>query len=135
MSGASFALQQALFTALSADSDVQSLLSARLFDAVPREAVFPYAVIGDDAETNWNTATEAGSEHIAAIDVWSRGGGHKESKAIADAIRTALDDANLAPTGQTLVGIRYQGAEFARQPDGETYRATLHFRAVLEPSS
>jgi hypothetical protein len=132
---ASLALQQAIFAALSADAGVTALIGARLFDAVPREAAFPYAVIGDDAETNWSTATEDGSEHIAAIDVWSRGGGHKESKLIADAIRSALDGAALSPTGQVLTGIRYQGADFARLDDGETYRATLHFRAVMEPAA
>ncbi|HEY1630631.1 MAG TPA: DUF3168 domain-containing protein [Rhizomicrobium sp.] len=130
---ASFALQQALYAALSVDSVVQSLIAGRLFDAVPRDCAFPYAVIGADSETNWNTATEGGSAHIAAVDIWSRAGGFKETKLIADAIRSALDDAALAPPGQTLIGIRYQGADYGRETDGETYRATLHFRAVLEP--
>jgi len=130
---ASFALQQALYAALSADGAVQSLIGDRLFDAVPRASAFPYAVIGADSETNWSTATDDGSEHIAAVDIWSRGGGFKETKLIADVVRSALDDASLAPPGQTLIGIRYQGADYARETDGETYRATLHFRAVLEP--
>lgn len=134
MSAASFALQQAMFAALSSDTGVQSVLGdpPRLYDSVPRDAAFPYAVIGDDAETAWNTATDDGSEHHAALDIWSRGGGHKENKTIADALRAVLDEAALTPAGHTLVGIRYEGAEFARQDDGETYRATLHFRAVLE---
>jgi Protein of unknown function (DUF3168) len=135
MSASSWALQQAIFSALSASSDLQALIGTRLFDEVPRESAFPYAVIGDDVETNYDTATEAGSQHIADVDIWSRGGGHKESKSIADVVRTTLDGAALSPSGQTLVGIRYQGADFVRQTDGETYRATLHFRAVMEPSS
>jgi hypothetical protein len=133
MSASSWALQQAIFAALAASSDLQALIGTRLFDEVPRESVFPYAVIGDDAETNGDTSTESGSVHIADVDIWSRGGGHKESKAIADVVRATLDGAALSPSGQTLVGIRYQGADFARQTDGETYRATLHFRAVMEP--
>ncbi|HEY1836726.1 MAG TPA: DUF3168 domain-containing protein [Rhizomicrobium sp.] len=133
MTGASFSLQTAIFSALSADAMLQSLIGARLYDAVPQAPTFPYAVIGDDAETNWDTATESGSEHIVTIDAWSQGGGHKESKAIADAVRAVLDGASLAPSGQTLIDIRYQGAAFTRADDGETYRATLKFRAVLEP--
>jgi hypothetical protein len=133
MTGASFSLQAAIFSALSADAALQSLIGSRLYDAVPQPATFPYAVIGDDTESNWDTATEQGSEHIVSVDAWSQGGGHKESKTIADAVRAVLDGASLAPSGQTLIDIRYQGAEFARQPDGETYRATLKFRAVLEP--
>lgn len=135
MSASSWALQQAIFAALSASSDLQALIGTRLFDAVPRESAFPYAVIGDDAETNGDTATESGSVHIADVEIWSRGGGHKESKAVADVVRATLDGASLSPSGQTLVGIRYQGTDFARQTDGETYRATLHFRAVMEPGS
>jgi hypothetical protein len=135
MTGASFSLQAAIFSALSADTALQSLIGARLYDDVPRDAVFPYAVIGDDAESNWDTATEQGSEHIVTVDAWSQGGGHKESKTIADAVRAVLDGALLAPSGQTLIDIRYQGAAFARADDGETYRATLKFRAVLEPQT
>jgi hypothetical protein len=135
MTNASFSLQAAIFSALSADTTLQSLIDTRLYDDVPRDAAFPYAVVGDDTESNWDTATEQGSEHIVSVDVWSQGGGHKESKAIADAVRAVLDGASLSPSGQTLIDIRYQGAAFTRADDGETYRATLKFRAVLEPNS
>ena len=69
MTSASFSLQAAIFAALSADFTLQSLIGARLYDSVPQAPVFPYAVLGDDAETNWNTATEQGSEHIVTVDV------------------------------------------------------------------
>jgi hypothetical protein len=134
MTSASFSLQAAIFSALSSDATLQALIGAALYDAVPRAAAFPYAVVGDDMESNWDTATEQGSQHIVSVDVWSQGGGHKESKTIADAVRAVLDGAALTLAGQTLIDIRYQGAEFARATDGETYRATLKFRAVLEPN-
>lgn len=105
----------------------------RAYDAVPRDAVFPYAAIGDGSETDWSTSTETGSEHILAVHVWSRAGGHKECKEIAEAIRLALDNASLTVTGQTLIDILYLDTDFARQADGETYRASLRFRAVTEP--
>lgn len=132
MTGASISLQAAIFTALSGDTTLQSLIAARLYDDVPRNPVFPYAVLGDDAETNWDTATDSGSEHIVTVDVWSQGGGHKECKTIANAVRAALDGVALSPEDRHLVGIRYQGAAFTRSDDGETYRATLRFRAVME---
>ena len=74
MSDANWALQQALFAELSANSDVQAALGdpPRLYDAVPRDAVFPYAVLGDGQENDASTATEQGSEHILAIHIWSR---------------------------------------------------------------
>jgi hypothetical protein len=133
MSSASWALQSAVFAALSADVTVQSLLSARIFDAVPRDAGFPYAVLGDGKETNWDTATEKGSEHELSITVWSRNGGHKEAKSVADAIRFVLNGATLSLSGHALVDLRFLDCEHARDSDGETYSATLRFRAVTEP--
>jgi hypothetical protein len=131
---ASFALQSAVFAALSGDATMQSLIDTRLYDAVPRNPVFPYVVLGDDKETNAGTATEEGSEHIFTIAAWSRHGGHAESKSIADAIRFRLNNATLSLDGHALVDLRFLDCEYARDSDGHTYSATLRFRAVTEPT-
>ena len=137
MSSASWALQQAIFAELSASTDLQALIGdpLRIYDAVPREAAFPYVVVGDDQVNDWSTATEGGSEHLLAIHVWSRNGGCKEAKLIADVVREGLDGASLALTGQTLIDILYQGEETVRETDGETFHATVRFRAVTEPDA
>jgi hypothetical protein len=134
MSDADWALQQAIFAELSASSDVQAVLGdpPRLYDAVPREAQFPYAVIGDGTENDASTATEMGSEHLLAIEIWSRSGGHREAKGIARAIRGALDGAALILPGFALIDLAFKTADYIRQPDGQTWRATLRFRAVTE---
>jgi hypothetical protein len=136
MSSASWALQSAIFAALSADETVQSLLGIppRIFDAVPRGAAFPYAVLGDGTETNWDTATEEGSEHEFPVAVWSRNGGHKEAKSVADAIRFVLNGTTLSLSGHALLDLRFLDCAYARDTDGETYSATLRFRAVTEPT-
>jgi hypothetical protein len=133
MSGASWALQSSVFAALSADATVQSLLSTRIFDTVPRDVAFPYAVLGEGKETNWDTATDEGSEHEFVVTVWSRNGGHKEAKSVADAIRFVLNGATLSLSGHSLVDLRFLDSEYARDTDGETYSASLRFRAVTEP--
>lgn len=136
MTNASFALQSAVFAALSADDTLQSLLGTppRLYDAVPLNPVFPYAVLGDGRETSAGTATEEGSEHEFTVTVWSQGGGHQESKSIADAIRFRLNNATLSLDGHALVDLRFVDCDYARESDGETYSATLRFRAVTEPN-
>lgn len=136
MSSASWALQQAVFATLSMSDDIKDLVDdpPRLFDAVPRASAFPYIVVGEDGESNWDTATEAGSEHSLAIHIWSRAGGRKEIKLAAEAVRQCLDGASLALTGHTLVDLRYLKSEFARDSDGETFRAIVRFRAVTEPN-
>ena len=133
MTNASWALQSAVFAALSGDAALQSLISTRIFDAVPRDAAFPYAVLGDGKETNWDTATEEGSEHEFTVTAWSRNGGHKEAKSVADAVRFVLNGATLSLNGHALVDLRFLDCDYARDTDGETYSATLRFRAVTEP--
>jgi len=136
MTNASFALQSAVFATLSADETLQSLLGTppRIYDAVPPNAMFPYAVLGDDMETNAGTATEEGSEHVFAVMAWSQSGGHSEAKSIADAIRFRLNNATLSLDGHALVDLRFLDCDYARETDGQTYSATLRFRAVTEPT-
>lgn len=135
MSSASWALQCAIFAALSADAGIKSVLGdpPRIFDEVPRDAAMPYLVIGGDKESDWSTSTDKGIEHALTLHIWSRARGVKESKTIAQAAREALDDAGLALTGHTLIGIRHQSSEYLRQTDGQTYHAIMKFRAVTEP--
>ena len=133
MTSASWAVQQAVYAMLSADAAVRDIAGDRVFDAVPRGAAFPYIVIGDAAETDASTATEQASEHSLEIRVWSRGGGTRESKLAANAVRQALDGASLALGGHTLVDLRFVSADFGRDSDGETYRAVVRFRALTEP--
>lgn len=135
MRSISFALQQAVFAALSASSDLQALIGnpPRLFDHVPRDSALPYVVLGDGSETDWSTATEDGTEHMVQTDVWSRSAGHKEAKQIANVIRAALNNAALIVSGATLIDIRHLTTDFTREPDGQTFRARLTFRAVTEP--
>jgi Protein of unknown function (DUF3168) len=131
----SFALQQAIYAALAAGADLQALIGTppRLFDYVPRDSAFPYVVLGDGNESDCSTATETGTEHAIQIDVWSRATGHKEAKQIAEAVRATLHNASLTVSDATLIDIRHLATAFARQPDGQTLRAALRFRAVTEP--
>jgi hypothetical protein len=133
---ASWALQQAIFATLCSSDEIKDVVGdpPRVFDAPPRGTAFPYVVIGDDAQSDWSTATEDGSEHAIVIHIWSRADGHKEAKLVADAVRDALDGAELAVTGQALIGIRHLETAFTRESDGETIHAVLRFRAVLEPT-
>ena len=137
MSSASWALQQAVFAALSVSDGIKEIVGdpPRVFDAVPRGAAFPYVVVGEGSERNWDTATDAGGEHSLPIHIWSRTGGHKEIKLTAQAVRDCLDGESLALDGHTLVDLRFLSADFARETDGETFRALVRFRAVTEPNS
>lgn len=131
MTGAAWALQRAVYPALAADSTVTALCGGRLYDAVPREAAFPYAVIGEAEERD---AGGGVIEHTLSLHLWSRGGGAREIKQLAAAVATALDGAALILDGHVLIDIAFVTADYTRQSDGETYRAGLRFRALTEPA-
>lgn len=135
MTSASLALQQAMFATLAGDETVRTWLGTppRLLDAPRQGATYPYLVFAADSETNWDTATDAGSEHAIELRVWSQSAGRTEVKTIAEAVRTALCSAALHPNGHVLVDFRHRLTEFVRESDGETVSARLHFRAVTEP--
>ena len=133
MSAASWALQQAIYATLSADSGVSDAVGDRIFDAVPRGAAYPYIVIGDDKESDWSTATEPGSSHALTIHIWSRAAGRRETRLAAEAVIAALNGAELALSGQTLIDLRWLESESSRESDGETVHAQLRFKALTEP--
>ena len=133
MSAASWALQQAIYATLSADSGVSDAVGDRIFDAVPRGAAYPYIVIGDDKESDWSTATEPGSSHALTIHIWSRAAGRRETRLAAEAVIAALNGAELALSGQTLIDLRWLESESSRESDGETVHAQLRFKAITEP--
>lgn len=130
---ASWALQQAVFAVLTGDVNLHSLVADRIFDAVPRRAAFPYIVLGEGDETAAGTATEDGREHTLAINIWSRTGGMRESKRTASAVCVVLDRSELTLDGHKLIDLRFISADYTRQPDGETYRTVVRFKAVTEP--
>jgi hypothetical protein len=132
MSSAALALQAAVVAALLDDAAVVALVDARVYDAPPRNAAFPYVALGPAGVTDWSTSTEAGAEHALAITVWSRERGKRACHEILAAVEAALHDADLTLSGHALVNLRFERSETRRETDGITWRGTAHFRAVTE---
>lgn len=136
MSTAAAALRAAIHDALVADASLTSLLGGpKVYDEVPKAAMFPYVTLGEARVADWSTATDAGEEHQLTLHAWSRQGGHREAHVIAGALLQAIDDAPLTLTDHRLVNLRFALADVRREADGRTYRAALRFRAVTEPTS
>ena len=137
MSEPSFALQQAIVSALALDAGVKALLGdpPRLYDDVPRKSAFPYVTVGESQIAPWDTASEKGFEHALHFHIWSRYGGRKEAKAVLGALYAVLHDASLALSGHKLVNLRFAFADIFRDADGETYHAVARYRAVTETTS
>jgi hypothetical protein len=136
MASAGWDLQKAVYAALSSDLTLTTLLGgANIHDAAPRDAAFPYVVIDQMQMRDWSTGTEAGTEHMLTLHVWSDYAGKREACDIADGIRTVLDGAMLPLEDHRLINLRHQYSELKRDEDGQTHHGVLRFRAVTEPLS
>jgi hypothetical protein len=139
MPSAAFALQQAIFAALSADAALTALLGAgRIHDDVPQGTALPYLAIGQATERDWSTGsdpdTDEGREHSLTLHVWSGARGKKEAHEMLAAVRAALHDAPLTLTGHRLVSLRHEASDVRRDPGGEAIHGLARFRAVTEPA-
>lgn len=131
---ADLALQTAIYAHLGADETLAALIGARLYDNVPGDTGFPYVTLGEALVSDNSTGDSRGAEHRLAFNAYSRGGGRAEAKSILGALNAALDEAALTLAGFTLVNLRFLDAETRREPDGQTWRGTIRFRAVTEPN-
>lgn len=132
---AALALQSAVFAILSANTELNALTGggARIYDDVPPATPYPYVSFGQTIERDWSTGSEDGREHTFTLHVWSRSPGRAQVHAIAAVIRASLHQAGLTISGHRLVNLRHELTDARREPDGETYRAIVRFRAVTEP--
>lgn len=126
---AAWALQKAVYAALASDAALAVFCGGRVFDAVPKNAAFPYVVIGEAEERDGGSI----ATHALSLHLWSRSHGAREIKLIASAVRACLDGAPLALDGHVLIALAFVSADYVRQSDGETWRGSLRFRAVTEP--
>ncbi len=134
MSSASYELQKAIYTALSAHAPLITLLGApRIYDDVPRDAAFPYVTLGETSVADWSTGSEDGLEHLMTLHVWSRATGEREVHLIMSVLRERLHDGALTIAGHRLVNLRQEFQGTRRDGDGETYHGIARYRAVTEP--
>ena len=96
MAAASFALQKAIYAALTADAAVVAALGGpRIYDDVPVRSDFPYLTFGQSTERDWSTATDDGHEHLVTLHVWSRARGRKETDEVMAAAQGSKAELHL----------------------------------------
>jgi hypothetical protein len=134
MTDALFAVQQAVFNALDASAEVQSLLGAppQIYDHVPPGVTFPYVVYGQAHITPYDTKTETGFEQIITLNIWSRYRGSKETRAIFQALYDTLHRATLSVVGEVFLSCEFHSADFSLDMDGLTYHAAARFSIITQ---
>lgn len=126
-----FALQTAIYTKLSTDSNLTTTLGASVFDDIPEETPYPYVQLGEDTAIDYSTKDQTGSEVTVNIDVWSRYRGSLQAKNIMDRVHTLLHDSSLSVTGSNFINMRFEFSDIIRDPDGITRHGVMRFRAIM----
>lgn len=128
------ALQKAVLAQLATAPAIVAITGpGRIFDRLISRAEPPYLVFGEATTTDWSTGDAPGSEHLFEIEAWTKQNGRKQAVELADAVRAALHDADLALEGATLIHLRHQRTTSRRAPKSGLHVAQLRFRAVTEP--
>ncbi len=135
MIGAPWSLQIGLYTYLQQSTELQSLIGnpARLYDAVPPDAIFPFVTIGE-AQVKDYPGVDGALEHDIRIHIYSRWGGRKEVKQIAETVHDLLHEATFSLIDHRVAHSRFVFADIFRQTDAETFQAVTRFRIVTEPT-
>tara|TARA_R110001592_G_scaffold147011_1_gene371406 strand:- start:71 stop:472 length:402 start_codon:yes stop_codon:yes gene_type:complete len=126
-----FALQTAIYTKLSTDSNLTTTLGASVFDDIPENTPYPYVQLGEDTAIDYSTKDQTGSEVTVNIDVWSRYRGSLQAKNIMDRVHTLLHDSSLSVTGSNFINMRFEFSDIIRDPDGITRHGVMRFRAIM----
>lgn len=128
------ALQKAVVERLAGDPDVSAIIGAgRIFDRLITRAEPPYLVLGEAMVTDFSTGDSDCSEHRFEIEAWTKQNGRKQAIELADAVRAALHDADLALEDAVLINLRHERTLARRAPKTGLHVARLRFRAVTEP--
>ena len=127
------ALQAALLRHLRADAGLKAQLGdpARVWDQVPRKAVFPLLLI-ERSESRPVPADGCGVEHRLSLRVLSGFGGVTEVRAVVAAVRAALEDVQLGEGGVRTVSLGVAFADVFPGPGVKPAFGVIRVRAVTE---
>jgi hypothetical protein len=134
---AAIELQRVIYERLTASPGVTAHVPAEnIFDRSGRPERFPCVVMGEAQEIVEDLTFGRNLVTVAAtLHVWSRDPGTIEAKEIVGGIRQALTH-YLAPLDAgRLIDLRFEGARYLRDPDGETTHAVITIEALIDEAT
>lgn len=132
MTGPAAALQKAVIAALEANAGVAALVGDRIYDEPPQGVAFPFVRLGRKDISPLRMQCRTDTDILFSVEVHSRPmAGRVEAEAIAYAVQTALDDADLTLDAWHLDWCEYVTSAGFVEADGQSYIATVAFRAAI----
>ena len=133
---ASRSLEQAMFSALKADTTLIDLLGGvRLYDAPHRDSALPYLTLTTSYSRDWSTGSEGGEEHRIIISVWAGSNDRMLQQQILACLRSALSDPALSLTDHHLVNMQIERIEIRPDRKNRLLHGVMQIRAVTEESA
>lgn len=131
-------LQQGVVTALLANAGVTALVSTKIYDAAPRDAVFPYITVGQDDLQEAGTVDGIAYRGTLEIHAWDSGNetSRKKIKTIGDAVIAALDRTQFSVSGHAVIYCLFQnGSSEMGGFDEMTWHGVTRFEILLQKTS
>jgi phytoene dehydrogenase-like protein len=134
MSDPSLAMQKAIVARLKSHSGLSALISQRVYDRAPQDAVYPFVQVGYFQTVDDGAACVDGTEIFIELQVWSRSVGQVEAKSIASQVRSALREwlPTLDDPFVAIGNIEHENTRFFGDGDGITTRSVVNFKALCE---
>lgn len=123
--------QKAIYETLTGDLPLMAMLTG-IYDHVDQGTSFPYAVIGEDGASEWDTDTEVGADSTITIHTWSRERGRKETKEIQERIYEILHRQDMTIEDAIFRFLLWQFSDSFLEPDGITRHGVMRFRLVYD---
>lgn len=135
MSDAILALRAAIQARLAAETALIGLIGPdRIFEEAPRAMRGLYVVHGEVEARDWSAGAERGCEQECTLVVWAaQSSSARQALEATGLIVAALDEADLALDGHSLVNLRWLSSRLAREPRSGLPNVTIRFRAATEP--
>ena len=129
----SFDLQSAIFSLLSGDSTLDSLVgNNKIFDTVaPQDTAYPYVLIGTEIATDIGTKSLDGKLYNVDIDVWSQYRGQKEIKEVMERIYNLMNNVTISVSGADSVMSYVNSATTLVEADGITRHAIININFTV----
>lgn len=129
---ASEELQSLIYATLTADADVSAIVGGRVKDGRPTE--YPCITFGPSDYVPDDAECITGREETVQLDCWVRDSSARmwPVKALTDAVKDALHDAELTLTDNALCFIRVDSVRAMMDPDGLTAHGVVMVTATIE---
>lgn len=130
---AALAVQKAIRARLVAAGAVTALVpAANVIDRNSRPAPNPSIVLGEDQAIDEGDVGRRNQRVFSTLHLWKRESGLVGVKAVAGAIRTAVNGARLSlDAGFHCADCRVSDMRFLRDPDGETAHGILTIETLV----